>query len=202
MDSKHCHSSITKHGPSKQSVSHRLKSVMSVSASLRNPQTRQMKDNKPNAANSLSMKNHTWAMRERFSPYCRPDGEQCFCWRPAAWGLLLHCSPTPLPNAKSYNRQLNCEHENTSILSFRLLPTALVWPFSAAIMRGVLPPASTQFTCALWPSRSCRHSTWSVNAAAWRGVLTEKIGNETAVWLVVTWTEHHVFLPHNNIFNS
>lgn len=53
------------------------------------------------------------------------------------------------------------------------LPTVFVCPFSAAIIKGVFPEESTAFTWALWPSRSCRHSTWSVKAAACRGVLQQ-----------------------------
>lgn len=53
------------------------------------------------------------------------------------------------------------------------LPTVFVCPFSAAIIKGVFPEESTAFTWALWLSRSCRHSTWSVKAAAWRGVLQQ-----------------------------
>lgn len=51
------------------------------------------------------------------------------------------------------------------------VPTAPRWPPCAAVMSGVLPAWSAAFTCALWLSSSCRHSTWSPKAAAWRGVL-------------------------------
>lgn len=54
-------------------------------------------------------------------------------------------------------------------------PTAPMWPFWAAIMRGVFPAWSAAFTWALWLRRSWRHSTWSAKAAAWRGVLWGKL---------------------------
>lgn len=53
-------------------------------------------------------------------------------------------------------------------------PTAPTCPPCAAIMSGVLPAPSAAFTCALWLSSSCRHSTWSAKAAACRGVLGEQ----------------------------
>lgn len=173
-DSSHCHISITKHGStlSKQSV-------MSVSTSLRIPQTRKMKDNKTNPAEQFSMAKRT--IHEKIESVSHLTAGQmessvfvgvlqcevCFCTaNQHLW--QTHTTTNFTDNSTT------CKHKITFVLSFSLSPTALVWPFSAAIMRGVLPTASTQFTCALLPSRSCRHSTWSVNAAAWRGVLTDR----------------------------
>lgn len=67
------------------------------------------------------------------------------------------------------------------------LPTALVWPFSAAIMSGVFPTASTLLTWALWLSRSWRHSTWSVKAAACSGVL-QRYRQSKAHFPVIYWS--------------
>lgn len=63
---------------------------------------------------------------------------------------------------------------STSLSLYQLVywPTALVCPFRAAIISGVLCMwVSTTFAWAPWLRRRETHSTWSEKAAAWRGVL-------------------------------
>lgn len=83
---------------------------------------------------------------------------------------------------KYIHKNINCKATSATVGLTKLraeihkafsLPTVFVCPFSAAIIKGVFPEESTAFTWALWPSRSCRHSTWSVKAAACRGVLQQ-----------------------------
>lgn len=80
----------------------------------------------------------------------------CFPWK--TWALFWY-------------QQLQLHSKVARIYS----PTAPMWPFWAAIMRGVFPAWSAAFTWALWLRRSWRHSTWSAKAAAWRGVLWGKL---------------------------
>jgi len=79
------------------------------------------------------------------------------------------------------------------------LPTALTWPFWAAIMRAVFPAWSTAFTWALWLRRSWRHSTWSAKAAAWRGVLWAKSHSHRCYWRITVFL--FVSLKVQNILN-
>lgn len=120
-----------------------------------------------------------------YPPYCRRDEVQCSSQHPAKWDLLSHCSPAVLNREREGETQEEQSWFNTAlIVTFyndvfllagksreAFIPTALVWPFSAAIMSGVFPAASTLLTWELWLSSSWRHSTWSVKAAACSGVL-------------------------------
>lgn len=66
----------------------------------------------------------------------------------------------------------NAEASGLSACHWVYWPTVLVCPLRAAIISGVLHRcASTTFDWAPWLSRRETHSTWSENAAAWRGVL-------------------------------
>ena len=73
------------------------------------------------------------------------------------------------------------------------IPTTLVCPKWAAIIRGVRPMLSARLVAAPRLTSSCIHSTLSLKAAACTGVLWEwKHGNQTCVSFVLSTNEHRL----------